>query len=123
MCFGGFASCMTSPSSAVVRKIRSPQTIGEEWPRPGMAVFHFTFCVGVHTVGRPVSGEMPWLSGPRHCDQFAAGFGGVAVRGLVNRAGNHSAAPKKALNDKATANVHLFILPFDLLCVEARSLS
>ena len=33
------------PSIDVVRKIQSPQTIGDEWPRPGIAVFHATFSV------------------------------------------------------------------------------
>src|SRR5215210_1097423 len=62
---------MFSPSSAVVRKIFLPQTIGDEWPRPAIAVFHFTFFASLHSVGSPVSVETPWPAGPRHCGQFA----------------------------------------------------
>jgi hypothetical protein len=55
---------------AVVKKIRFSQTTGEEWPRPGMGVFHAMFFVALHSVGRFFSAEMPWLPGPRHPGQF-----------------------------------------------------
>src|SRR6266850_1240172 len=59
-----------SPSSAVVRKILFFQTIGDEWPRPAISVFHFILLTSLHSVGRPVSVDTPWPSGPRHCGQF-----------------------------------------------------
>jgi len=37
--------------AAVVRKIRSPQTIGDEWPRPGTVTFQITFSVSDHLSG------------------------------------------------------------------------
>src|SRR6185295_7974827 len=61
---------ITSPSSAVVRKIFLPQTIGDEWPSPSIGVFHLTFFVSLHSSGSPFSADTPWPSGPRHCGQF-----------------------------------------------------
>jgi hypothetical protein len=55
---------------AVVMKTFFPQMIGEEKPRPGMAVFQSTFFVSLHSLGRFFSLDTPWLSGPRHCAQF-----------------------------------------------------
>src|SRR5262245_4607026 len=66
---------MMSPSMAVVRKMRSPQTMGEECPRPSIVAFHFTFLVALHSVGNPVSFEIPCPSGPRHCGQLAPDSG------------------------------------------------
>src|SRR5215813_14627159 len=67
-----FAPGMTSPSMDVVRKILSFQTIGDEWPRPGSAVFHTMFLFTPHSSGRFFSSETPRLCGPRHCGQFEA---------------------------------------------------
>ena len=48
----GLAITDTRPSGwAVVRKIRSAHTIGDEWPRPGTRVRHRTFCVSDHLSG------------------------------------------------------------------------
>ena len=52
--------------------MRSPQTMGDDIPVPGSAVFHATLLSGPHVVGTPVSSEMPCPPGPRHCGQFAA---------------------------------------------------
>jgi hypothetical protein len=70
MCLKGFASATTGPSIEVVRNILLPQTMGEEWPRPGMGVFHWTFFVPLHSVGRFFSSDTPWPDGPLHCGQF-----------------------------------------------------
>src|SRR6266550_579410 len=70
MCFTAFAPGTSAPSIAVVRNILLPQTIGEEWPRPAMAVFHLIFFVGLHSAGRFFSLEIPWPDGPRHCGQL-----------------------------------------------------
>src|SRR5262245_66338981 len=56
----------------VVRKILLSQTIGDEWPRPGSAVFQTMFLSAPHSMGRFFSSETPRLCGPRHCGQFEA---------------------------------------------------
>src|SRR6185295_9617878 len=71
MCGTAFAPGTRAPSMAVVRKILFPQTIGDEWPRPAIAVFHLIFIVGLHCVGRSFSSDVPWPDGPRHCGHFA----------------------------------------------------
>src|SRR5690606_10494859 len=65
----------TSPSMAVVRKMRLPQTTGDEWPRPGMGVFHRMFDVSQVT-GNAVSLDTPVPRGPRHPGQFSEISGG-----------------------------------------------
>src|SRR5690242_11456798 len=72
VCFTALAPGTTAPSTAVVRNTRLPQTIGDECARPSIAIFHLMFFVGVHSVGRFFSFEMPEPSGPRHCGQFPA---------------------------------------------------
>src|SRR6185503_7102781 len=71
-CFTAFAPGTSAPSTAVVRKIRLPQTMGDECDRPSIGVFHLMFFVGLHSDGRFFSFEMPEPSGPRHCGQFPA---------------------------------------------------
>ena len=55
--------------TAVVRKIRSPQTIGVECPLPGRATFQRTFLVSLHSTGGSAFGAAPVPNGPRHCGQ------------------------------------------------------
>src|SRR5262245_18099633 len=100
---------MMAPSMDVVRKIRAPQTIGEECPRPSIGVFHFTFLVAPHSAGNPVSGETPWPSGPLHCAQFATLLAGWAFGGLVIEVESNSAALKKLVSVKASMTKGLFI--------------
>ena len=57
---------------ATFRKIVSPQMIGVEPLRPGIASFHAMFSVGLHLTGRPFSALTPFIAGPRHCGQFSA---------------------------------------------------
>src|ERR1051325_8622762 len=71
-CFTAFAPGTTAPSTAVVRKMRLPQTIGDECERPSIGVFHLMFFVGLHSDGRFFSFEIPEPSGPRHCGQLPA---------------------------------------------------
>src|SRR6266540_1771687 len=54
----------------VVRKILLSQTIGDEWPRPGSAVFQTMFLSAPHSTGRLFSSDTPMPCGPRHCGQF-----------------------------------------------------
>jgi hypothetical protein len=46
--------------------------IGEEWPQPGMAVFHATFSVWLQHNGTPVSSLAPSPRGPRQHGQSLA---------------------------------------------------
>src|SRR5262245_9098715 len=67
-----FASGAIGPSIEVVRKIRLPETIGDEWPRPGIAIFQRTFLESLHSSGRSFSAEIAAAPGPRHCGQSPA---------------------------------------------------
>src|SRR6185436_17524481 len=73
MCSTALAPGTASPSMAVVRKIRLSQTMGDESPRPGIAVFHLMFLSALHSAGRLVSEDTPLPSGPRHADQLLLG--------------------------------------------------
>src|SRR5690349_10134615 len=91
VCFTALAPGTTAPSTAVVRKMRLPQTIGDECERPSIAVFHLMFLVGVHSDGRFFSFEMPEPSGPRHCGQFpASGFAAVLTQAHTNTVATQS---------------------------------
>src|SRR6185503_16406966 len=70
MCLTAFAPGTIGPSTAVVRKTFLPQTIGEEWPRPSIGVFHLMFFDAFQVVGRFFSSDVPCPEGPRHCGQF-----------------------------------------------------
>src|SRR5258708_5305374 len=57
---------MTSPSTSVVTKSRSPQITGDEWPRPSTSTFQATFELGLQVVGKPLAEESPLDEEPRH---------------------------------------------------------
>src|SRR5258706_720199 len=59
-------------SMAVSRKIRSPHTIGDEWPRPGISVFQTTLLVALQWTGTFDSTLDPSPRGPRQHGQFSA---------------------------------------------------
>jgi hypothetical protein len=63
--------CLLS-ASGLMTKTSPPETIGVAPLTPGMSSDHFTPSVVLHFDGRPVSGEVPLKSGPRHCAQSAA---------------------------------------------------
>src|SRR5262249_42219207 len=73
----------------VVRKIRSPQITGDDWPRPIRGAFHTTECASQWT-GTPGSAEWPSQCGPRHCGQLASagriGSAAARIRAKVRRA-------------------------------------
>src|SRR6185295_14986828 len=54
-------------SVAVVIQTLPFATTGDDQPSPGIAVFHATFFVSLHSSGRPFSVEWPCPSGPRNC--------------------------------------------------------
>jgi hypothetical protein len=67
-------------SSAVVKKTRSPLTIGLEWPRPGTFASQRIFSVRLHFVTTCASWLLPSSVGPRHHGQSpSAAFRELAV--------------------------------------------
>ena len=56
----------------LVRKTLSPQTIGDEWPSPGMAILQAILSVLLHLVGMPFPLLAPSPLGPRQPGQFPA---------------------------------------------------
>src|SRR5262245_31994607 len=60
------------PLVAVVTRTRSPHTMGDDQPDPGISVFHATLEVELHSSGKSVSPEMPCPVGPRKRGQFSA---------------------------------------------------
>src|SRR5689334_17673379 len=57
---------------AVVRKIRSPKAMGEEWPLPGMGVFQAMLSELLQWRGRLASVLWPLSWGPRHMGHSSA---------------------------------------------------
>ena len=64
--------------SARSTNTRSPQTIGDDVPRPASGARQAMFCFALHVVGRRASGDTPELDGPRHCGQFCAAISEAA---------------------------------------------
>src|SRR5436190_20571552 len=90
---------------SVVMKMLLPQTIGEEWPRPGKAVFHLMFLSALHSVGRLVSVETPVPSEPRHADQLL--FGAALPVNIFNAA---KAIKQTAAAENDTASFRFIVL-------------
>src|SRR6478735_3255690 len=60
------------PRSVVeVMKMRSPNTIGDDQPSPGISVFQATFSVPLQCSGKSLAAETPWPVGPRNRGQFS----------------------------------------------------
>src|SRR5262249_697696 len=59
----------------VVTNTRSPQTMGDECPLPGMGVFQRIFSVLLQRRGTLVSSDVPSPRGPRQPGQFSARVG------------------------------------------------
>jgi hypothetical protein len=58
--------------TAVVRKIRPPETIGCDHPAPGMAVRQARWSVLLHCAGTLPFGASPWAMPPRNCGHSSA---------------------------------------------------
>src|SRR5260221_12678003 len=72
-------------STHVVRNTRSPWTIGDEWPTPGISVFQAIFSVADQWIGNAVfSSETPSRRAPRHMGQSSA-KSGVTSRKVVTK--------------------------------------
>jgi len=52
--------------------MRSPQTTGEDHPRPGIGVFQATFSVVLQVSGSPEATISPEECGPRNCGQLSS---------------------------------------------------
>src|SRR5258708_20825011 len=66
-------SVRSVPSSLpVCRKIFCFETIGEEFPAPGISTFQRRFCFSPNSIGTPVSAETPVPFGPRKRGQSEA---------------------------------------------------
>src|ERR1041385_640652 len=50
--------------------MRSPQTMGEDQPTPGISIFHATFSLEDHLSGGAASSATPSEPGPRNCGQW-----------------------------------------------------
>jgi hypothetical protein len=76
--------------------------MGDDHASPGMAVFHATFSVALHVMGRFVSAERLNPDGPRNCGQFPLSRTTLALnRPAATRAGRTSNgdAPASARQD------------------------
>src|SRR5436189_1068428 len=68
--------CLNTPALiAVVTKIWSPHTIGDDHARPGISAAHATLIVVDHFVGSVATGETARPDGPRNCGQVLSGAG------------------------------------------------
>src|ERR1039457_2180448 len=66
--------CLGSLETAVVTKIRSPHTMGEESARPGISTLQTILVplVASHLTGGLAPSPMPEADGPRNCGQSPA---------------------------------------------------
>src|SRR5262245_52858623 len=62
--------------------MRSPHTIGEALPRPGISTFQVTFFVSLHSSGGLAVDETPVACGPRHCAQKRMASGCCCAAGI-----------------------------------------
>src|SRR4029079_11253347 len=86
-------ACTSAPvaaaGTAVSKNTRSPQTIGDADPRPGISVFHRTFFVSLHSTGGSAVFDTPVAWGPRHWGQyFSAAVSGAACATVSKQTAN-----------------------------------
>src|SRR5712691_2787934 len=77
------ASAAADVGTAVVRKILSPQSTGEECPRPGIVAFHLIFSVSLQRSGASVR-AIPLSSGPRHFGHWPGSAAGISGQTAIN---------------------------------------
>src|SRR5438552_91367 len=82
----GWAIDSCSENAEVINTL-SPQTTGDDQPRPGILAFHRTFLSAAHSAGSCVSVDTPLAFGPRNCGQSALrAAGGSTARQRPNAA-------------------------------------
>src|ERR1700682_5076258 len=93
-------SCEVTPAApigiAVKTNSRSPQTTGDDEPRPGISVFHRMCFVSLHSTGGSALLETPLAYGPRHWGQNRSATGSAA-----SNAEDSVAAPTPAASPAA----------------------
>src|SRR4030042_1568428 len=113
-------STLGSSAAAVGTKTRLPHTMGEEWPAPGMGIFHLTPSSSVHFSGRFFPGEMPRPS-PRQPGQSCAKTRPALIRithSIIKAVDkfvffivtSHSIFAEKPLASCTTATIHYCML-------------
>src|ERR1051325_458300 len=73
---------------------RSPETIGDDQPRPGTSIFHATFSFVLQCSGRFGLLATPRASGPRNCGQSPLGAAAWGMRQDHRNAKNPTPANK-----------------------------
>jgi hypothetical protein len=100
------------PLIAVVKNKRSPQTIGQECPNPGISVFHFKLWDSgtFQTVGIATPSAIPDAPGPLNCGQLMvfSALTGVKERKPSNQAPAN--CKSKGLNEKKCSIEEVFAL-------------
>src|SRR5258708_36348756 len=71
----------------------SPQTIGEDHPRPGTSAFDDTLIVVDHFVGRVSTGETARPAGPRNCGHVVSA--GTGAPGTTRTTASKSTAGRR----------------------------
>src|SRR4051795_12350125 len=69
---------------AVVTKTRSPQTIGDDQPRPGTSAFHATLVVVDHVVGTLSIADTARPACPRNCGHVLSRGTGAVTSAVTN---------------------------------------
>src|SRR3954466_9547956 len=88
-------ACLKLPElTAVVTITWSPQTIGEDQPRPGTSALHPTLMVVDHLSGRLSIAETARPAGPRNCGHVRSAGAGATGTNAVTK--NNRAAVKIA---------------------------
>src|SRR5215212_11477558 len=92
---------------AVKTNRRSPQTTGDDEPRPGTSFCHRMFFVSLHSTGGSARLETPLAYGPRHWGQNRSATGSAA-----GNAEDSCAAPITAASPAAQILVGVMVGSF-----------
>ena len=85
--------CLNAPDpTAEVTITWSPQTIGDDHPRPGTSAFHATLIVVDHFVGSVATAEIARPDGPRNCGHAVSGGAGAAGTKVVTNKARKAAS-------------------------------
>ena len=81
----------------------SPQTIGDDHPRPGTSAFQETLIVVDHFVGSVATEEMARPDGPRNCGHAVSGAGAAGTNVARNKTTMAASALTPGLYDPSPA--------------------
>src|SRR5687767_12572959 len=89
--------------------MRSPQTIGDDQPWPGITVFHRTLFVVLHVSGGVADSATPIAPGPRNCGHPSTRSATACWPSLISLRAGCSAPPARtwhvASDSAKTANM------------------